>query len=119
MIKLKAQNLWMVALLSLIRAIWKERNKVVFEDVAFSSNRMTLSFVSMLISWAGLVPNVECSLVRILVYSLRAGLDFWGGRVLFLPFLAVQSWRQALFWFNILLGLSFIKKKKLKVAFRF
>ena len=38
----------------------RERNRVVFEDVVFSPNRMKLSFVSALISWAKLIPNVEC-----------------------------------------------------------
>ena len=69
-IRKKAKKLWMATTHSLIWAIWKERNRVVFEDVAFSPNRMKLSFVSVLISWAGLVPNVECSLARILLCIL-------------------------------------------------
>ena len=51
-------------------AIWRERNRVVFEDVVFSPNRMKLSFVSALISWARLIPNMECSLARILLCIL-------------------------------------------------
>ena len=35
--------------LSLIWAIWKERNKVVFEDEIFSPNRLKTSFISALI----------------------------------------------------------------------
>ena len=66
-IRKKAKNLWMAASLSLIWAVWKERNTVVFEDVVFSPNRMKLSFVSALISWAGLIPDVEWSLARILL----------------------------------------------------
>ena len=53
--------------LSLIWVVWKERNTIVFEDVVFSQNRMKLSFVSALISWARLIPDVEWSLARILL----------------------------------------------------
>ena len=51
-------------------AIWRERNRVVFEDVVFSPNRMKLSFVSALIYWAGLIPNMEYSLAIILLCIL-------------------------------------------------
>ena len=44
--------------------IWRERNRVVFEDMVFSPNRMKLFFISALISWVGLIPNVEYSLAR-------------------------------------------------------
>ena len=53
--------------LSLIWAIWKERNRVIFEDVVFSLFRLKTSFVIALISWAGLIANGEHSFV----YSLR------------------------------------------------
>ena len=46
----------------------------------FSLNRLKLTFISALISWAGLITNVECSFVRILVYSLRV--CFLGSRFL-------------------------------------
>ena len=69
-IKKKAKKVWMAAPLSLIWAIWRERNRIVFEDEVFSPNRMKLSFVSALISWAGLILNVECSLARILLCIL-------------------------------------------------
>ena len=65
-IRQQAKKLWMAVPFSLIWTISKERNKVVFEDVAFSPNRTKLSFFSALISWAGLIPNVECSLARII-----------------------------------------------------
>ena len=48
-------------------AVWREINRVVFEIVVFSSNRMKLFFVSALIYWAGLIPNVEYSLARIIL----------------------------------------------------
>ena len=69
-IRKRTRKLWLTTPLSFIWAIWKERNRVVYEDVVFSPNRMKLSFVSALISWAGLIPNVECSLVRILLCIL-------------------------------------------------
>ena len=51
----------------------------------FSLKRLKLTFISSLISWAGLIANVECSFVRILMYSLRV--CFLGGRFLFVcPF---------------------------------
>ena len=56
----------MAAPLSLFWAIWKKRNRIVFEDEIFSLNRLKLSFISALISWAGKIVNEECSLVRIL-----------------------------------------------------
>ena len=51
-------------------AIWRERNRVVFEDMVFSPNRMKLFFISALISWVGLIPNVDYSLARILLCIL-------------------------------------------------
>ena len=57
-IKKRSRKLWLPAPLSLIWAIWKERNRVVFEDVAFSIDRMKHSFASALISWAGLISDV-------------------------------------------------------------
>ena len=49
-IRKRGKKLWLAELLIIIWAIWKERNRVVFEDVAFSPKRMKLSFVSTLIS---------------------------------------------------------------------
>ena len=53
-------------------AIWKER-RVIFEDAVFSLSRLKNSFVSALISWAGLIANEEHSFVyslRVIVYCL-------------------------------------------------
>ena len=68
-IRKRARKLWMAGPLSLIWAIWKERNEVVFEDAVFSLSRLKTSFVSALISWVGLIVNGE----RSFVHSLRAG----------------------------------------------
>ena len=58
--------------LSLICAIWKEINIVVYEDEIFSPNRLKTSFISALIFWAGIIANVDCFIVRILLYVLQA-----------------------------------------------
>ena len=47
----KTRKLWLAAPLSLIWAIWKERNIIVFEDATFSYNRLKLSFITALNSW--------------------------------------------------------------------
>ena len=60
----------MVASTSLIWAIWKERNKVVFYDTPFLVDRLKLSFISSLSSWAGLIANEDFSFGRILLCIL-------------------------------------------------
>ena len=49
---------------SLMWAIWKERNIVVFEDDCFSYTRLKSYFVRFLCSWASLIPDVDYSFVR-------------------------------------------------------
>ena len=44
-----------------------QRNTVVFYDIPFSVDRLKLSFISSLYSWAGLVVNGDFSLVRTLL----------------------------------------------------
>ena len=60
----------MVASTSLLWAIWKERNRVVFYDTPFSVDRLKLSFISSLSSWVGLISNENFSFVRILLCIL-------------------------------------------------
>ena len=62
--------MWIAAPLSLVWAIWKEINKLIFHDETFSLNRLKISFISVVISWAGLIAIVECSFVRILLCIL-------------------------------------------------
>ena len=69
-IRKKARNPWMAASTSLLWAIWKERNRVVFYDTPFSVDRLKLSFISTLSSWAGLIANDDFSFVRILLCIL-------------------------------------------------
>ena len=70
LIRKNARKPWMAAPLSLLWAIWKERNRIVFEEAFFSPNRLKLSFFSFLISWAGLITNVDHSIVRIILCIL-------------------------------------------------
>ena len=49
-IKKRARKLWRTAPLGLLWAIWKERNRIVFDDVPLSLSRLKSSFVSLLIS---------------------------------------------------------------------
>ena len=66
----KTKRLWRAAPLSLFWAIWKERNKIVFEDETFCLNRLKLSFLSTLTSWAGNFVYEDCSFLRILLCIL-------------------------------------------------
>ena len=60
----------MIASTSLLWAIWKERNRVVFYDTPFSVDRLKLSFISLLSSWARLIANEDLSFIRILLCIL-------------------------------------------------
>ena len=50
--------------LCLIWSIWKERNRVVFEDKAFSKTKLKSCFLFSFSSWASLVHDVEHPFVR-------------------------------------------------------
>ena len=45
-------KLWMAVPLCLFWTIWRERNRVVFEDVLLSAQRMKNSLVCALWSWS-------------------------------------------------------------------
>ena len=81
----KARKLWLAAPLSLIWAIWKDRNIIVFEDSTFSYNRLKLSFTTALNFWAGLILDVDYSFVRILLCIVQ-GIWFFEGRKFFHPY---------------------------------
>ena len=40
------------------------RNRIMFEDILVSYNRLTHSIISSLLYWAGIVPNVDTSFFR-------------------------------------------------------
>ena len=76
----KTKKVWKTAPLCLIWEIWKERNRVVFEDLPFSYSRLKNSFVNTLSSWAGILGLGEDTIVRIFfVPSLSL---LWGGKFL-------------------------------------
>ena len=49
----EAKKLWKTALSSLLWAVWKERNRVTFDNLNFSQDRIKQSFISSITSWAG------------------------------------------------------------------
>ena len=67
--KEKETKLWRMVPLCLWM-IWKERNKVVFEDNIFSFDKLKSCFFRSLCSWASLIPNVDSSFVRCLLCIL-------------------------------------------------
>ena len=69
-IRNKARKLWKAAPLCLFWAIWKERNRVVFEDDSFSYDRLKLYFINSLISWAGLIFEGDISIASVLLCIL-------------------------------------------------
>ena len=48
----------------LVVAIWIERNKVVFEDMQFSFDRLKSFFIRSFCEWATIIPNVNLSFLR-------------------------------------------------------
>ena len=65
-VKKKRRKLWWAAPLASSGQIWKERDRVVFEDAPFSHIRLKHSIISSLLYWAGIIPNVDISFVRTL-----------------------------------------------------
>ena len=60
----------MAAPLCLFWAIWRERNRIVFDNVDFSFSRLKTSFISRFVYWANCLELGKCSLVRILMCIL-------------------------------------------------
>ena len=50
--------------------IWKEINRVVFENENFSSNRLKQSFITSLAAWAGLICEGDYSIISLLLCIL-------------------------------------------------
>ena len=55
---------------SLLWAIWKERNRVVFENESFSISRLKQSFITSLVAWAGLIYEGDYSIISLLLCIL-------------------------------------------------
>ena len=66
----KTKKVWKAAHLYLIWEIWKERNRVVFEDLPFSYSRLKNSIITALSSWAGILGVGEDTIVRIFLCIL-------------------------------------------------
>ena len=66
----KARKLLRAVPICLLWEIWKERNRIAFDDVFVSITRLKSSFVSMLLSWARCMEVEEGSLAIILLYIL-------------------------------------------------
>ena len=60
----KVSKLWRAVPLCLMWAIYKERNRVVFEDVCFSISRLKGCFLRSFCSWASLIHDMDYSFVR-------------------------------------------------------
>ena len=60
----KDAKLWRAVPLCLLWAIWKEINRVVFDDEAFSKSRLKSYFLFSFSSWASLMFDVEHHFVR-------------------------------------------------------
>ena len=62
--KKKEAKLWRAVPLCLFWAIWKERNRVVFDDEAFSKSRLKSCFLFSFSAWASLILEVDHPFVR-------------------------------------------------------
>ena len=58
-VKKTNRKLWWVVPLCFYWAIWKERNRIMFEDAPFSPSRLKHSIISSLLFWAEIMPDVD------------------------------------------------------------
>ena len=70
-VRKKAKALWRAAPLILFWVIWKERNRIIFEDVTLSTLRLKLSFIRSLFAMAGCIPNTDNYFVMLLLYRFH------------------------------------------------
>ena len=68
-IRKEAKKLWKTALSSLLWAVWKERNRVTFDNLNFSSYKIKHS-ISSITSWAGHLNEGKYPLVNLLMCIL-------------------------------------------------
>ena len=65
----KDSKLWRVVPVCLLWVIWKERNKIIFEDVGFSFDGGKSSFCNSLFSWACVYLGLDISLAGCISHS--------------------------------------------------
>ena len=68
LVRKKAKAIWRAAPLLLFWAIWKERNRIIFDDATFSFRRVKFSVICSLFTRVGLIPKADMSFVRLLLY---------------------------------------------------
>ena len=71
-VKKNVKNLWWAAPLTIFWETWKERNRIVSEEEAFSFNRLKCCISSSLLYWATIIPNVDISMVTYLTSGYRS-----------------------------------------------
>ena len=69
-LKKKEAKLWWAAPLCLLWAIRIERNKVVFEDMQFSFDRLKSFFLRSFCKWATMIADVNLSFLRGVLCSM-------------------------------------------------
>ena len=68
--KKEAKKLWKTALSGLFWAMWKDRNRVTFDNLNFSSDRIKHSFIFSITSWVGHLNEGEYLFVNLLMCIL-------------------------------------------------
>ena len=76
-IRKEAKKLCKAALSSLLWAIWKERNRVTFDNLNFSQDRIKQPFISSMTSWAGQLNEGEYPLLNLLMCIMKFFPSFW------------------------------------------
>ena len=58
---------WNLVLLSLLWTIWKERNRLTFEDVKFTSTQLLASFITSLYEWSFVSRPTDSNYVQFFI----------------------------------------------------
>ena len=87
----KVKAIWRTVPLLLFWAIWKENNKIIFEDVTFSPLRLKLSVIQSLLMRVGFIPKTDIDFDKLLLYKFYGyayGVIFCLGWFVWLIFLS-------------------------------
>ena len=67
--KNKCKKVWRAASLYLFCTVWRERNRVVFDNEAFSAYRLKSSFICNFLSWSNMYNgDIDRSLLDFLTW---------------------------------------------------